>query len=358
MGISIFYYILSAFLLTIGLISCNNEDDSIVTDNNCNYISFSAPEIKLSGNDTRAIVEGTTFPNNESFGVLGYCLANVAGTTNLDTNTGTTAWNNKKGLCTPHLFHKIEVKKTDAGCTYTAVKNTTTKQDVTNGLVAWYPANDYRYTFLAYYPYSGWTVPAINTLGEPTISYTVSDISNNPDLMVAANVDAMRGDGSVKFNFKHQMTGITLRVNNYDDGNALTVNSLDFTGTFHKTLNIKPDLSPSVSGTYTDTHNYGSFTVNKDTSKDLATLLFLTNGVSNIGSNVKITINYKSLITGNNTYKELPLATYLPSFNPQPGVIYTLQLTFIGNALTLEVIDANSGQWEGGDDVDSDITFE
>ena len=175
--------------------------------------------------------------------------------------------------------------------------------------------------------------------------------------MTAANVDAMRGDGSVKFNFKHLMTGIILRVNNYDDGNTLTVNSLKLTGTFHKTLSIKPDLSPSVSGTYNDTHDYGGFNVNKDTSKDLATLLFLTNWGS-IGSDVKITITYKSLITGNNTSKELTLATYLPSFKPQPGVIYTLQLTFIGNALTLEVIDANSGQWEGGDDVDSNITFD
>lgn len=340
--------------------SCSNEDANPM-ETEC-FISFAGPEIKLSSEDTRAIVKGTAFPDNSSFGVLGYCLANQAGSTNLDINTGSSTWGVKKTLSTPHLFYNLQVTKSGNACSYNAVENTTTKQDVTNGLVAWYTNADFRYTFLAYYPYSVWTVPSISNVGEPTISYNLSDISNAPDLMVASNIDMFRGSGSIKFNFKHLMTGLKVQINNYDDEQSLRVTALSITGNFNKTVALSTNLTPTVSGTFSDLHSFEASTIAANSYKEYDPLLFLPkdngNGTSNIGNNIKLNITYVSLQNGSTKTAEVSLANDFASFNPQSGVIYNLQLSFKGNALVVEIVQANNGNWEGGASVDSDVTFE
>lgn len=345
--------------LICSMASCSNGD-MVPQQTQGDFVSFAEPKVKLTATQTRAVVEGSELPNSSSFGVLGYCLAYTAGTTNLDANTGPRTWYTKRTLAVPHVFRNLQVTKNGATCTYTAVKGTTTQQDVKNGLVAWYPQNDYRYTFMAYYPYSGWSVPAINKTGEPAISYSLSDISNNPDLMVDSKVDMMRGAGSVKFEFKHLMTGLVLKINNYDSGKQLNISQLEISGTFHKKVSISTDLNPVVSETFPDSHSFGSQAVPASSSKELAPLLFLPKpqspGVNNIGSDIKISISYTSLQDGVNRTQVIPFPDWT-SFNPQPGFMYTLQLTFKGDALLLDIIDANNGLWEGGSSVDSDITF-
>lgn len=342
--------------LICSMASCSNED-MVPQQTQGDFVSFAEPKVKLTATQTRAVVEGSELPNNSSFGVLGYCLAYTAGTTNLDANTGPRTWYTKRTLAVPHVFRNLQVTKNG---TYTAVKGTTTQQDVNNGLVAWYPQNDYRYTFMAYYPYSGWTVPDINKTGEPAISYSLSDISNNPDLMVDSKVDMMRGAGSVKFEFKHLMTGLVLKINNYDGEKQLKISHLEISGKFYKNVSISTDLNPVVSGEFTDTHSFGPQAVPASSSKELDPLLFLPKpqspGVNDIGSDIKISISYTSLQDGVNKTQDILFPNWT-SFNPQPGFMYTLQLTFKGDALLLDIIDANNGLWEGGSSVDSDITF-
>lgn len=339
--------------------SCSNEDIAPQSAQG-DFVSFAEPEVRLTAAQSRAVVEGSTLPNATSFGVLGYCLAYTAGTTTLDANTGPRSWETKRTLAIPHMFRHLQVTKNGASCTYTAAKGTTTQQNVTSGLVAWYTQSDYRYTFMAYYPYSGWEVPAINATGEPTISYSLSDISNNPDLMVDSKVDVMRGAGSVKFAFKHLMSGLVVKVNNYDSEETLSISGLKISGTFHKKVSLTTALSPTVSETFEDTHDYGAQTVPAGGSVEMAPLLFLpktqSEGVSDLGSNIKITISYTSLQDGVARTQHIPFPDWT-TFNPQPGFMYTLQLTFKGDALLLDVIDANNGLWEGGSSVDSDITF-
>lgn len=345
-----------------GLLSCSNEEQPFMQQGN--YITFASPAIILSEIESKAMVDTEEFPDRAIFGVLGYCLANVSNGTTLNEDTGPNNWDTKKTLSTPHVFCGLKVTKTATGCNYTAVKGTNTKLDVNDGLVPWYGESNFLYTFLSYYPADGWTIPAMSTTGEPEISYTVSDISDNPDLMVASNIDVLRGAGSVLFKFKHLMTGLKLRINNYDSGKDLDITKLNLTGDFHQKVKLSTDLIPIVDGTYYDTHEYGEMKVKNNENNELPILLFLSkadviNGVSanTLGENISLEIKYTSLQDGTEKEESIPFPDWT-SFNPAPGVMYTLQLTFKGDAFLLDIVDGNQGLWEGGTGVDSDITFE
>ena len=101
-----FTYLLIASLLLPG---CQKETPVDPLAASGSAIQFNTPTIKVEPT-TRWSGPTDLFPSGHSFGVLGYCLANYAGTSELDPSTGSTSWEAKAVLSSPHIFYKREVK--------------------------------------------------------------------------------------------------------------------------------------------------------------------------------------------------------------------------------------------------------
>lgn len=363
------------FVLTmaaVSLMACDKEEVMEVPSVSGEYIEFGMPSVGLDV-ETRAplnqLAEGT------SFGVLGYCLAQTQpGDTTLNTATGSVSWDTKKSLCRPHVFYKQEVAYSGGICSYSP-------------LVPWL-ADDYRYSFFAYYPYGdgkGFTVTTgESTLGAPSVKFSIPfdsmdedtelDDAQVPDAMVAQSIDVIRNTGQVQLNFLHLLTGLNFQVNNYnatDDGatpgDPVTIHSLKLKGTFYKSIEINFDnnyVFPS------ETFR-GTYTLLGDSEDDDITIGGLES-VSQIGGKTLLLVsNLKETGVEDGYLGDLDLVieytfgsgkskfvtkTRPENFQPSGGTIYTAQLNFIGDSFVLNFVVDNDQKWEDGGD--SEITFE
>lgn len=341
-------------------------------------ISFSAD---VDFVETRARVEGETFPDESSFGVLGYCLA-FKSMTDKTTNasSGTADWNIKKIFCAPRLFYKQKVTKSDGNWSYTPEQGSTTalEEDENSGLLQWYANSDFKYTFFAYFPFTtgsgndNWNITpsAYDAIGEPSATFTITDFVNVPDLMTASLVDTKKGDGNIKLKFQHHLTGLKMRFTNYNDATDVTITSISLNGNFFNKLEVGlasrnvSCTSNSNGVTFSNLNGYmAKFNVNTGETKIYETgeVLLLSNGVK-FGEN--ISINIASTGTDKPTHTiylyntENSEDTWL-DFNPQPGVIYTIDVAYKGDKIIIVSVEVDNGaMWEGGTGVDSDIVFE
>ena len=99
----------------LALAACSRTEDVLpagVED----YIRFGMPGMEVEAKST--LVNGT-LPEGSQFGVLGYCLAQVApDNPELNASSGSVSWDTKKELCRPHLFYKKTVTYSGGACTY------------------------------------------------------------------------------------------------------------------------------------------------------------------------------------------------------------------------------------------------
>lgn len=332
-------------------------------------ISFSTPSIVTEVESTvRASGPVDQFPTGGSFGVLGYCLANYDGSSELNPATGTTPWDSKVVLCTPHLFYKTEVKYNGSACYYTGMQR------------RWYEAGDYLYTFFAYYPYGDnyYAVePATQAgIGTPTLTYTMPfsggdlstplDIDAIPDAMAAAAVDVMRGDGHVALSFRHLLTGINFKVNNYNGANDLTIHGLRVSGNFYRSLKILLGEgleypADMFSGTFTmldganEADDLSVPALQTGVKAGEKTLMLVSNLEARpnyLGDPIEIHIDY-TFMGVRTTDKTIP---FVPTSLPQGGTIYTIELNYIGDTFVLNFVVAGNQSWEDGGD--SNLQFE
>ena len=361
-------YLLSFALLLLA--GCQKEFPMTNARLSGEAICFDSPGVMLgveSSPWSKAPIE-TTLPTGSSFGVLGYCLANYDGSTQLNPTTGTTPWESKMVLCSPHLFYKREVKFNGTTCYYTG------KQE------RWYEPSDYLYTFYAYYPY-GDTYYAIEPItqsgiGAPSLTFsmpfsggeisTPRDINQIPDAMAAAAVDVTRGDGHVKLQFQHLLAGFNFTVNNYNETNDLTIHGVQVSGNFYRSIKIKTNQgleypSETFAGTFTfldGSNDADDITVeHQKTVKKLAdqTLMLISNlsaAPNYIGNDITILLDY-SFMGKRTTGKSIALPG---GYLPQGGTLYTVELNFIGDAFILNFVVDNNQVWEDGGD--SGIQFE
>lgn len=76
---------------------------------------------------------------------------------------------------------------------------------------------------------------------------------------------------------------------------------------------------------------------------------------SYFGEDVQVVIDYKL----GDSDRKTEYITRPGTFTPSPGVRYTAQLNFVGNAFVLQFVVDNSEQWEnGGSDDGGDVVFE
>ena len=85
-------------------------------------------------------------------------------------------------------------------------------------------------------------------------------------------------------------------------------------------------------------------------------VLLISGAAPYFGKNVKVAIDYT--FGGDRVSK--PFTTGRPeTFTPRPGVKYTAQLNFVGNAFVLQFVVDNGETWEDGEsDNDGDVVFE
>ena len=373
-----------------GMAACQQEEAMPQYDAG-ERILFGMPQLSVESG-SRSMLKDALEAGDE-FGVLGYCVPYkvIAETTlsELDYDMGGVEWSTKKNQCPPEVFYKQKVSVGENGCTYD--KNNGDGNDPKY----WYRdgkdlnGNDnsaitgtdaYQYTFFAYYPYEGAftvTEPSdASKAGAPVFRFTmpqpqgsVLDHTRTQDAMLGV-LSQSRDDGNLQFYFSHVLTALGFEVNNFSPTD-LIVHSVKLKGTFFKSIDIN-FKGTTVAYQVTDERYSGEYVLfDEDVEGKALTLNAPPEGSTVTSTNGPINDVYLLLISGNAPYfgegvnveiiytfdgkTRAIYSTGRPtSFTPRPGVKYTAQLNFVGNAFVLQFED--SGMWEDGEMADGDGT--
>lgn len=411
----ILYIILVGFGIIMS-VSCNHsvwEDDVTIPSDE---ISFAVPTVKVNVSETSRVITTetlakTSLTDGDAFVVWGYCVPYAPGTTNLSYNSAVGAWNTKRALSAPHIFHTtdtnffntVTVGGPQTGATsrlwYKPGKDITGNNNTGIG----FDAANYLYTFFAYYPAgdNGFRINPSSSGNNQYINddqlivrYSMpyennSNINlNNPssyltnDAMLASVEDHKPADGKVAFTFQHLLTGLSFQVNNFTEytdeygnqqGKNLIVKDISLSGTFHKTIDI--DLFSNTTATYTNTYSATTYTIfsgeqtipyDQNISQVLGNPLLLLSGNSTSGvlgpdkNSISLTVVYQ-YENENEETTEVSLLTD-DSFIPKAGTHYTIQLNWIGDKFVI-LLPTSEESWGDGENDDNnadndDIIFE
>ncbi len=398
-----------AFLL--GCTACERSE-YIESANEAVPILFDQPLLTVE-TDSRSTLKDALSPG-DAFGVLGYCVPYTVGTNTSSYNSASSRWELKKAQCPPDVFYKQKVTVQSNGCIYNYEGENTinnpkywyrqehdTNNEFNENVTA--DADNYKYSFIAYYPYEAVNGNYKNgeqpfvidkpadkaTAGAPMLTFTMPqqgagttteerenlrlnnelNHSITPDAMLSVLYDHTKNEGNVRFNFRHVLTALGVEINNFSDFD-LTIHSLKLEGTFYKKVAI--DFTGStVSWSMLPDRYSGYYSILKsdlelpapDAGQGQTVMqspspiggehIMLVSGAGiPFGEDVAIRINYTFGASG-----PVEKVIYRPgTFIPQAGVKYITQLNFVGDAFVLQFVVDNSESWEDGSD--SDITFE
>ena len=390
----------------VALPSCNEEPGGSVQL--AGAITFGAPVMEV---ETRSTFKDA-LDAGDSFGVLGYCLAYTVNPDDGDAfeyTSGATVWRQKYNVCPPAVFYNQRVTvQQDGTCTYDRNNSAAASG---NNPKFWYAdgvgldgvaeegvtnADNYLYTFFAYSPYDAFRVIAPadeNTASAPVFRFdmpqagstasTVLDHTITPDAMLAVLYNSRKNGGNLQFNFSHALTGLGFKINNYSSRHLL-VDHVELQGTFYKTLEIDCATSPAeyttpaastYSGTYViydslmDLSNDGNSTVvsHEPEADDYVMLIAGTENKSLGPDSNELTINirYKFWEDGESEPDEWTTKSLkrTATFTFRSGMRYVAELDFVGDAFTINFVQANSDMWQDGeaddgDETNDDIVFE
>lgn len=411
--------ILYAAALLAGVSACDKEElpDTGASLSPGERILFSAPPELTVETLTRAAQDG--FTTGQSFGVMAYCVPYNVGDNTLNYGSGSADWSTKRANCAPEVLYNQKVTVALGGCTYDHTDSDgdtnnpaywyrdgyNTKNENIGSAIS--GTDNYRYTFFAWYPYgdrfsitkADGTEYGQTDKGAPIVTYTMpqegSDISTpldknaTPDAMLAVLYNRTKADGSLTFDFSHVLTGLGFEVNNFSE-NELKIHRLTLSGKFYRQVTVDFSKATSATDFFTFPASYytGEYVLFDESANenqplvlpatDEETSVTSTNdigGQTPIGGSHLLLIsgsgnNFGPETTGNEVVKvnltytfgdepenQRKVASYSrPStFTPQPGVKYTAQLNFVGNAFVLQFVVDNNESWEdGGTDNDND----
>ena len=390
----------------VALPSCNDEPGGSVQP--AGAITFGAPVMEV---ETRSTFKDA-LEAGDSFGVLGYCLAYTVNPDDGDAfeyTSGATVWRQKYNVCPPAVFYKQRVTvQQDGTCTY---DRNNSAAGSGNNPKFWYAdgvgldgvaeegvtnADNYLYTFFAYSPYDAFRVIAPadeNTASAPVFRFdmpqagstasTVLDHTITPDAMLAVLYNSRKNGGNLQFNFSHALTGLGFKINNYSSRHLL-VDHVELQGTFYKTLEIDCATSPAeyttpaastYSGTYViydtemDLSNIdGSTVVSHTPESDDYVMLIAGSENQSLGpdsNELTINIRYKFWEDGESEPDEWTTKSLkrTATFTFRSGTRYVAELDFVGDAFTINFVQANNDMWQDGeaddgDETNDDIVFE
>ena len=397
----------------------NNELGNIDLDSNT-YIRIASPTISVESESRSTTLN--ELPVGASFGVLGYCVPYMVGTSTPQYNAGSSLWSTKYNQCPTDVFYNEEIKIADGYCTYDNPKlwysvgldvNGNSNDGITN-------VDNYRYSFFAYYPYSDqnssekiFTInaPESNTSkGAPRFTFTMPhsgttvdtplDHTKTPDAMFGVLYNRTKSQGSLSFTFSHMLTALGFVVNNFSDY-VLQINKVTFSGKFYRQISLDFSQTGRLSYSFPDKYYTGTYTLfDKSMNNDQPMILnpptdgndrttsgLLPKGADGNGEYMMLISGkepYFGPETGNidnnseivhvsidyvfNGVSGLFHSARPSTFVPQPGTRYTAQLNFVGNAFVLQFVVSDNEKWEDGgsdndpssdnEDGNGDIIFE
>ncbi len=369
-------------VLTV-LTACEKGEPQNPAIDGAKRILFDMPILSVESRSTfkNALTEG------DEFGVMGYCVPYQVGTEQFNYSAGKDIWALKKAFCPPEVFNSQKITVSTDGCVYDWTNGTD------NNPKYWYrdgydtenveqsaitQTDDYRYSFIAWYPYDAFRAdwPDGKEIGTPKLTFTMPQTgtssnsllthADTPDAMLAVLYNHTKKDGNIRFNFNHVLTGLGFEVNNFSNYD-LTVHSISLSGSFYKDVTI--DLTgENVTFSFSDNRYTGTYALLTSDLKLQAPeagevnssgliggehLLLISGTGNSFGENVVVSINY--------TFNGQPGQQSLPrpgTFTPRPGIKYTAQLNFVGDTFVLQFIVDNEEQWEDGKSDNDDIVFE
>ena len=394
-------HIIQAALCAMLASACTKTVTVRIPDNDGQRIMFSTPQMTVG---TKSAMK-ESLKSGDVFGVIGYCIPYSVGTTNLNAAGAVSSWSTKRNLCPPNVFFGDKVTVTGSGCIY----DMDGKEGVNNPKY-WYRwnagqgygldgnqdnivtenADEYRYSFFAYYPYDSFTIDSpsdASAAGAPVLSFEMPqtgsseeaalDHRSTPDAMLSVIYNARSGS-NLQFSMSHVLTALGFEVNNFSDRD-LTVHSIKLHGKFYKKIEID-FTGETVEYTFPADRYSGTYTVydGGDEGMLLAApsedeagtssespiggehiLLISGEDGAYFGEDVCLFIDY----TFGGERKTRDDITRPGSFTPVPGVKYTAQLNFVGNAFVLQFVVDNGDVWEDGelddnDDSNDDVVFQ
>lgn len=334
-----------------------------------------------------------SLPVGSSFGVLGYSVPYVVGsTTDIAWTSGSSDWEVKKGNVYADVLYCSEVKIDAQGCYYADGAHPGVWYDASNMVGSTVDPSGFKYSFIAYHPYwskqndgtSRFTVTPANASakGAPQLTYKmiyaekpssegeklVRDTEDATDAMVAVVHDHVRASGAVILPFEHILCGLSVQVNNYNHDNAVTIHSLSIDGEFYgqgmiNYADADPKMVVSDDNRYWATFNYvtSDMTVptnsasicgaTADKPEGTVALLLPNRNDPNrdsgihLGSNKKINISYT--FAGKDGAKSIDFSL---GRVPVPGINYKLNINFIGDQILLMFTADSIEYWEAGSD--------
>lgn len=398
--------VLSTLLL---LPACQQEtfhSPDIPTDH-ADYIQFGTPTVTLN-TETRSTTKDA-LTEGDAFGVLGYCVPYQLGTNTLDYDAGESFWLTKYKLCAPLVFYNEAVTvNADGTCSYTNLKKWYVEGHGLGGeeiSEVSADAEEYRYTFFAYYPYESsdqaFTIQAPTdqiTAGAPKFTFTMPQTSNDlttqldhadtPDAMFGVLYNRQKAGGNVSFEFSHMLTALGFEVNNFSE-QVLKIHSITLSGQFFKQIELDFSQTGTLTApTFPNSYYTGTYTIFDETQNGNQPLTLAvpeegndrtTSGLlpkdangqgehillisgkapyfgpsANEANAVKVNITYTFGHAARNTMSYTRPETFIP----KPGTKYTAQLNFVGDTFVLQFIVDNNEIWEDGASDNDDIIFE
>lgn len=370
--------------------ACDKEPAEQPLETEC--IRFAAPTLSLdAANDaTRSTLYGSTADLGDGFAfdVLGYCVpydpAQIAAGER-SWQEGTAVWSSKKRFSYPDVFgptYRRTVTYRSGICTYAPLQRWYRTEDLPEAARPNVDPENYNYTFFAFHPTS-MELPSGNAAGAPQLRYslpfeagteeTPRDHTRIDDAMVAAVYDYQRTRGDVQLTFKHILSALQFRVNNYNDKgeesdtNAIRITSIELSGTFHRTATIDfaqasnvadPAIavSDSFSGRFALLPDGEARTVRPNQSELVSAPLLLLPDDSDLGSGLRLTLKYDKCGADGRWVQNDYEGRFDTMFagTPMRGVRYTFHLNFLGNKLVIMATIDNNDYWDGSD---NDITI-
>lgn len=392
--------------------ACQQEtfhSPDIPTDH-ADYIQFGTPTVTLN-TETRSTTKDA-LTEGDAFGVLGYCVPYQLGTSNLNYSSGTSLWLIKYSQCAPLVFYNEPVTvNADGTCSYDNLKKWYIEGYGLDGeeiAGVGTDAEQYRYTFFAYYPYLS-TNPVFNvnapanqtTAGAPKFTFIMPQTGDNlntplehsgtPDAMFGVLYNQQKTGGNVSFEFSHLLTALGFEVNNFSE-RELEVHSITLSGQFYKQIELDFSQTGTLT-TYTFPESYytGTYTIFDEANNgnqpltlaapeegnDKTTSGLLPKGTDGQGEHIllisgeepyfgpsanendanaiKVNITYTF---GDDATRTTMSYTRPETFTPRAGTKYTAQLNFVGDTFVLQFIVDNNEIWEDGASDNDDIIFE
>lgn len=370
--------------------ACDKESAEPPVETDC--IRFAAPFLSLDGmrDATRSTLYGSSADLGDGFAfdVLGYCVpydpAQIAAGER-SWEEGTAVWSSKKRFSYPDVFgpnYRRTVTYRAGICSYTPLQRWYLSEDLPAAVRPIVDPENYNYTFFAFHP-GTMELLSGNGTGAPQLRYTLPfeagteqtplDHTRIDDAMVAALYDYQRARGDVRFTFRHILSALQFRVNNYNDKgaeaetNAIRITSIRLSGTFHRTATVDfSQASNTAEPAITVSGNYsGRFALLRDGEAPVvrpnqsgvvgAPLLLLPDD-HDLGSGLRLMLTYEKCDADGNWTQSGYDAQFDTMFagTPVRGVRYTFHLNFLGNKLVIMATIDNNDYWDGSD---NDITI-